>query len=227
MNNPIDFEQSQEQKLQLKRATLMSEQNAKGHLCPPKIEIKKMEEDKGSEEELHLDSSKEKNHEEESSTPEKKDYYEDDEDIYSPKDVTPSSISFIACLKRKEDMKRFEETNDCFILDFDPSESLKVLNLSLEGNDDDADLSVVAEKGPVPCRDYPHSRHLCLKFPFSTTPHESCCEMCFCYVCDLAAPCKYWTQPLARHCNADSSCCWNDRRNMQKVFGIAEESHWW
>lgn len=27
------------------------------------------------------------------------------------------------------------------------------------------------------CRDYPHSRHLCLKFPFHTTPHESYCEL--------------------------------------------------
>lgn len=29
----------------------------------------------------------------------------------------------------------------------------------------------------VACRDYPHSRHLCLKFPFNKTSHESHCDM--------------------------------------------------
>ncbi|CAL0305376.1 unnamed protein product [Lupinus luteus] len=193
----------------------MSEQNVE----------REMEEDKSAEEELHPHSPKEKNHEEESSTPEKEDYRESNELYnYSPKEVTPSSISNIACLKRKEDMKRFEETNDCFILDFDPFESLEVSKLYLNDNDVDADISVVAEKGSVPCRDYPHSRHLCINFPFSTTPHESFCEMCFCYICDLAAPCKYWTQPLDPHCNADSSDYWNEQRKMQKIIGIAEEA---
>lgn len=28
----------------------------------------------------------------------------------------------------------------------------------------------------IALRDYPHSRHLCLKFPFKTTPSESYCE---------------------------------------------------
>ncbi|CAL0319579.1 unnamed protein product [Lupinus luteus] len=121
-------------------------------------------------------------------------------------------------------MKRFEETDECFILDFDPFESLEVTKLSLDDNNDDADLSVVAEKGPVACRDYPHSRHLCLKFPFSTTPHQSCCEMCFCYVCDLSAPCKYWTQPLAPHCNADSNNYREEQRNMQLQKRLTDAS---
>lgn len=29
----------------------------------------------------------------------------------------------------------------------------------------------------VACRDYPHPRHLCAKFPFSSTQHESRCDM--------------------------------------------------
>ncbi|ERN00265.1 hypothetical protein AMTR_s00111p00146210 [Amborella trichopoda] len=37
------------------------------------------------------------------------------------------------------------------------------------------DLIVVGEKGPVACRDYPHPRHLCAKFPFNKTPHSLHC----------------------------------------------------
>ncbi|XP_061364069.1 RPM1 interacting protein 13-like [Gastrolobium bilobum] len=136
--------------------------------------------------------------------------------LSSPKEETP--IRNIVCLKRKEDMKRFEETEECFILEFDPSESLPLSKLSLDNknnhdDDDAADLSIVAEKGPVACRDYPHSRHMCLKFPFSSTPHESYCEMCYCYACDSAAPCKYWTQ----HCGADGGDYWKDQRDMKKL----------
>ncbi|XP_056162936.1 RPM1 interacting protein 13-like [Syzygium oleosum] len=50
------------------------------------------------------------------------------------------------------------------------------------------DLVVIAEKGQVVCRDFLHSRHLCQKFPLATTPHERYCELCYCYVCDSAAP---------------------------------------
>ncbi|KAJ1385021.1 hypothetical protein SESBI_42013 [Sesbania bispinosa] len=144
-------------------------------------------------------------------------------ELSSPKEETP--IRAVVCLKRKEDMKLFEETEDCFILDFDPSESLDLRKLSLDNkNNDEADLSIVAEKGQVACRDFPHSRHLCLKFPFTTTPHKRHCEMCYCYVCDSAAPCKYWTRPIVPHCDADSSYYWKEQRNVKKKFVAEEES---
>ncbi|KAE9587278.1 hypothetical protein Lalb_Chr23g0271971 [Lupinus albus] len=70
----------------------------------------------------------------------------------------------------------------------------------------------------VACRDFPHSRHLCSKFPFKTTPHVRHCEMCYCYVCDTSAPCMYWTL----HCNAENVGCWNDKRkNVKKQFPVA------
>ncbi|XP_048326263.1 RPM1 interacting protein 13 isoform X2 [Ziziphus jujuba] len=95
-----------------------------------------------------------------------------------------SPIRHILCLKRNDDLKRFEETEDCFILDFDPFEPPDISKVSVsspthDGVDVDADLAIVAVKGQVvvACRDYPHPRHLCQKFPFETTPHESCCEL--------------------------------------------------
>ncbi|KAF8412808.1 hypothetical protein HHK36_000778 [Tetracentron sinense] len=97
--------------------------------------------------------------------------------------------------KNALDMKVVED-EDCFILDFDPFESIdlsKKLNISMDDDNDASDLSVIAERGQVACRDYPHSRHLCVKFPFNRTSHESYCEQCYCYVCDSIAPCKYWT----------------------------------
>uniref|UniRef100_A0A2N9F925 DEAD-box RNA helicase Q domain-containing protein n=1 Tax=Fagus sylvatica TaxID=28930 RepID=A0A2N9F925_FAGSY len=81
----------------------------------------------------------------------------------------------IFCVKRDADIKRIEEIEDCFILDFDPFDSIDLSKLSI--TDAHSELSVVAEKGQVACRDYPHSRHLCLKFPFETTPHENYCKL--------------------------------------------------
>ncbi|TYH98008.1 hypothetical protein ES332_A12G280000v1 [Gossypium tomentosum] len=70
---------------------------------------------------------------------------------------------------------------DCFILDFNPFDSMDIAKLSITiqdaHDDDDDDLTVVAEKGKVACRDYPHSRHLCLQFPFDKTTHEKHCYL--------------------------------------------------
>ncbi|XP_058781411.1 RPM1 interacting protein 13-like [Vicia villosa] len=148
--------------------------------------------------------------------------------LSSPLAETP--IRPVVCLKRKEDVKRYEETEECFILDFDPFESIDLSKLSLENkkNDDDtSDISIVAEKGEVACRDYPHARHLCVKFPFTTTPHESSCEKCYCYVCDSVAPCKYWTRSSDKsdsppHCDANND--WEEERNEYKRL-TEEEAH--
>ncbi|WJX34420.1 hypothetical protein P8452_22538 [Trifolium repens] len=131
--------------------------------------------------------------------------------------IDESPIRVIACLKKIDDIKRFEETDDCFILGFDPTDTTPVDVSSKPHNkdaDDDDDLCVIAEKGKVALRDYPHSRHLCLKFPFKTTPGESYCDKCYCYVCDSAAPCKYWTD--ANHCYAESAGYWKDQGKVRR-----------
>ncbi|KAK9007981.1 hypothetical protein V6N11_074890 [Hibiscus sabdariffa] len=76
------------------------------------------------------------------------------------------------CLKKNTDL----DMEDCFILDSNPFDSVDIAKLSITIDDDD-DLSVVAEKGKVACRDYPHSRHLCVRFPFDKTPHEKHCVL--------------------------------------------------
>ncbi|VVA11399.1 PREDICTED: RPM1 interacting [Prunus dulcis] len=138
-----------------------------------------------------------------------------------------SPIRHILCVKNKVDVKQFEEVDDCFILDFDPFEPIQLSKLSVSDNfaghnaPESPDVAVVAEKGQVACRDYPHSRHLCLKFPFETTPHESYCELCYCYVCDSAAPCVLWK--LA-HCHASEHIGdWKSRRYLRKQQAAAKK----
>ncbi|KAM0043301.1 hypothetical protein Hdeb2414_s0010g00339661 [Helianthus debilis subsp. tardiflorus] len=77
-------------------------------------------------------------------------------------DGTPHRPIF--CLKRKFAIKEFDDKEDCFILDFNPEED----DLDLSGIEKGClnnvqvspDVFLVAEKGKVACRDYPHSRHL-------------------------------------------------------------------
>ncbi|XP_022738432.1 uncharacterized protein LOC111291110 [Durio zibethinus] len=123
-----------------------------------------------------------------------------------------SPLRPIFCLKKNVDMKRIEEMEDCFILEFNPFDSVDIATK----DSDDVDISVVAEKGQVACRDYPHSRHLCLQYPFDTTTHERHCDLCYCYVCDSAAPCECWMT----HCHASEHVeDWKSQRNLriQKV----------
>ncbi|RWR87407.1 hypothetical protein CKAN_01634800 [Cinnamomum micranthum f. kanehirae] len=91
------------------------------------------------------------------------------EDDRSP--LKPSSI-----VKIEKDEKNMEDL-DCIILDFDPFENIDLSKkLSIEDKPSADDISIIFERGRVACRDYPHSRHLCAKFPFDKTPHESFCE---------------------------------------------------
>ncbi|CAN4085618.1 unnamed protein product [Withania somnifera] len=119
-------------------------------------------------------------------------------DLSSSDEETP--LRPIFCLKKRELLKEFEDKEECFILDFDPYESVDIFKLSVSNNQDSHDLSVVAEKGQVACRDFPHPRHACARHPFEKTLHQNYCEMCYCYVCDVSAPCYFWTggiQPIA------------------------------
>ncbi|KVI07529.1 uncharacterized protein LOC112510356 [Cynara cardunculus var. scolymus] len=136
-------------------------------------------------------------------------------------DDDDSPLRPIFCLKRKSAIKEFEEKEDCFILDFDPEEdSFDLSKISPEKGQhnnpqDSPDISLLAERGQVACRDYPHSRHLCVNNPFENTPHESYCKLCYCYVCDVAAPCKSWSG-VGGHCHAIDTEGWNFVRNCVK-----------
>ncbi|KAF3598436.1 hypothetical protein F2Q69_00034240 [Brassica cretica] len=61
-------------------------------------------------------------------------------------DDTP--LTGIFCLKQRQDMKIFEEKEDCFILDFDPNDSFDSEKLSSSENpESDDDVAIVHEKG--------------------------------------------------------------------------------
>ncbi|XP_068651458.1 RPM1 interacting protein 13-like [Aristolochia californica] len=117
--------------------------------------------------------------------------------------------------ERKSGMKGVKDMEelDCVILDFNPFDTA-YLSKKLSVDEPDQDLSVIAERGQVACRDYPHPRQHCVKFSFSRTPHESYCEQCYCYVCDIKAPCKDWKGSEPEHCHASE----NDRewKNLRR-----------
>ncbi|XP_020259913.1 uncharacterized protein LOC109836429 isoform X2 [Asparagus officinalis] len=76
----------------------------------------------------------------------------------------------------------------------------------------------------VACRDFPHSRHLCANFPFSTTSHEKHCNLCHCFVCDSPAPCNYWGNGISfsDHCHAtDKDETWRLKRKQFKKTSTA------
>ncbi|BAT12176.1 RPM1 interacting protein 13 [Oryza sativa Japonica Group] len=108
--------------------------------------------------------------------------------------------------------RRLDE--DCCILSADPlSPDVVAATAAAAANDD---VAVVAERGKVACRDYPHPRSACAKFPFGTTPHDDHCEQCFCYVCDVPAPCSSWKGEKG-HCHAsDKDKKWKVKRTARQ-----------
>uniref|UniRef100_A0A7N0T7D0 Uncharacterized protein n=1 Tax=Kalanchoe fedtschenkoi TaxID=63787 RepID=A0A7N0T7D0_KALFE len=109
-----------------------------------------------------------------------------------------------------------DDDDDCVILDGDPDKMVSVEDDQDNGSDE---LVVVGEKGQVACRDYPHPRHLCVKYPFSSTLHKFHCELCHCYVCDIVAPCNIWGNGMniGDHCHAtDKQDLWKiERKNFK------------
>ncbi|XP_022844539.1 uncharacterized protein LOC111367738 isoform X2 [Olea europaea var. sylvestris] len=96
----------------------------------------------------------------------------------SQKNGTP--LRSIVCVRNREHIKNFEKTEECFILEFDPNDAFDISKISASENTESGyspDLHVLAEKGQVACRDYPHSRHNCVKYSFEKTPHISYCEL--------------------------------------------------
>ncbi|CAN6308088.1 unnamed protein product [Urochloa humidicola] len=112
------------------------------------------------------------------------------------------------------------DDDDCIILDGDPDKPVAVVKE--EGSRRDAtedELQIVAEKGELACRDFPHPRHLCATLLFSTSSHASHCSMCHCYVCDSPAPCAFWGNGTTRtdHCHAtDKDAKWKKLRQSSK-----------
>ncbi|XP_022771355.1 uncharacterized protein LOC111314357 isoform X1 [Durio zibethinus] len=94
-----------------------------------------------------------------------------------------------------------ENDDDCVVLEGDPNKALSNVNDPQEDSDE---LLIVGQKGQIACRDFPHPRHDCAKFPFSSTSHEQHCELCHCFVCDMRAPCCYWGSGVSNvdHCHA-------------------------
>ncbi|KAI4378587.1 hypothetical protein MLD38_016047 [Melastoma candidum] len=129
---------------------------------------------------------------------------------------------------RKRKMGDSGSDDDCLVLDGDPEKLVSVP--CNQGNGDESeveDLVVVGETGQVACRDYPHSRHDCIKFPFNTTPHVEHCDLCHCYVCDSPAPCIYWGTGVSNsdHCHGtDKDGDWKVRRKEFKLGKSADQN---
>ncbi|CAL9124842.1 unnamed protein product [Musa textilis] len=112
------------------------------------------------------------------------------------------------------------DDDDCVVLDSDPDKPVSVVDdKGGEIGDRGDDLLIVAEKGQFACRDYPHPRHLCAHFPFSSSPHEKFCDLCHCYVCDSPAPCTCWGigDKSTDHCHStDKEERWKYQRQCFK-----------
>uniref|UniRef100_A0A453L772 RRM domain-containing protein n=4 Tax=Aegilops tauschii subsp. strangulata TaxID=200361 RepID=A0A453L772_AEGTS len=172
-----------------------------------------------------------------------------DEDEGSPRrSVSPGSLGWVALRgdspppvpvpRRKKGKSRGvrarkdndDNDDDCVILDGDPDGPAVVACAKGRGAGDGAsdEVEIVAVKGKIACKDFPHPRHLCSELPFSTTPHPKHCKMCYCYVCDAPAPCKQWGKGLLNggHCHAtDKDTKWVTlRQSFKRNFEPGEEA---
>ncbi|XP_020677813.1 uncharacterized protein LOC110096283 isoform X2 [Dendrobium catenatum] len=128
-------------------------------------------------------------------------------------------LSSRSSMKKPSPLQK-ECDEDCLILDGDPDKVVSMVDGQSESVDGCAELLIVGEKGHLACRDYPHPRHLCVTYPFSSTPHEKHCKLCHCYVCDSLAPCIYWGYGLSTtdHCHAsEKEQDWKSLRNYFKL----------
>ncbi|CAM8898973.1 unnamed protein product [Rhodiola kirilowii] len=144
----------------------------------------------------------------------------DRQEVYNPQQSVKKSMSSPAG-KKVQDWD--DDDDDCVILDGDPDKMVSVEENQDDGSDE---LVVVGEKGQIACRDYPHARHLCVKYPFSSTVHNFHCEQCHCYVCDVIAPCNLWGTGMSDmdHCHAtDKHEVWKtERKNfmLKRCFSL-------
>ncbi|KAF7018986.1 hypothetical protein CFC21_032218 [Triticum aestivum] len=137
-------------------------------------------------------------------------------------DGGPTGGSNLALVKKGKCDGEEEEDGDCVVLDSDPDGPVAIVKQEGSSGFDGSldELLVVAEKGQVACRDFPHSRHLCSSLPFGTTSHVRHCTMCYCFVCDVPAPCKYWGKGLSTddHCHGtDDEMSWKILRQTFRL----------
>ncbi|KZV45260.1 hypothetical protein F511_10037 [Dorcoceras hygrometricum] len=140
------------------------------------------------------------------------------DDFCPSPDEKDTPLRPIFCLKNRGQLKEIERKEECFIVEFDLKDELNILKVWIYEEIDDAaspDVRVVAEKGQIACRDYPHPRHACAEHPFVMTPHDTYCKLCYCYVCDSSAPCKMWSGSSG-HCHAFDNEAWNHLRRSKR-----------
>ncbi|CAL1404383.1 unnamed protein product [Linum trigynum] len=144
----------------------------------------------------------------------------------SDSERTPARTVFCLNVKNDIDVRKFDAMEDCFILDFDPYDQ-PAADRKVEIVGPETEIALISEKGQVACRDYPHARHLCAKFPFERTPHQKYCSLCYCYVCDTAAPCALWEVGTSQHCHAMGQvAAWQverDRMRTRRCLGLASK----
>ncbi|XP_020578952.1 uncharacterized protein LOC110023734 isoform X2 [Phalaenopsis equestris] len=92
-------------------------------------------------------------------------------------DVVVADEDSKSSFMKKPSSLQMESDEDCLILDCDPDKVMSVVDGEGESVAGCADLLIVGEKGHLACRDFPHPRHLCASFPFSSTPHEKHCKL--------------------------------------------------
>ncbi|CAM0953738.1 unnamed protein product [Alopecurus aequalis] len=111
-----------------------------------------------------------------------------------------------------------DDDDDCVVLDCDPHRPAAVTG---DGASDE--VEIVAVKGEIACKDFPHLRNVCSEFPFGSTSRVKHCSMCYCFVCDAPAPCKYWGKGLLKddHCHAtDKETKWKILRQAFKCKNL-------
>ncbi|XP_051197481.1 uncharacterized protein [Lolium perenne] len=132
---------------------------------------------------------------------------------------SPSSPIDVDEIEMWTPRQKIRVDEDCCILSADPLAADKPRPVVVPAAAGDDDLAVLAERGQVACRDFPHARHACAKYPFARTPHHSHCEQCYCFVCDIAAPCATWKgHANYGHCHAsDKDKFWMTMRGVARA----------
>ncbi|KAI5003827.1 hypothetical protein ZWY2020_030987, partial [Hordeum vulgare] len=123
------------------------------------------------------------------------------------------------------------------VLDGDPDKPVPVAGAKWRSRGYGAlgEVEIVAVKGKIACKDFPHSRHSCsnLRCPSTSLLTRSNADgkysskqfslPCYCFVCDAPAPCKYWGKGLLNddHCHGtDKETKWKTLRQTFKCKSV-------
>ncbi|GFP82985.1 hypothetical protein PHJA_000441600 [Phtheirospermum japonicum] len=121
----------------------------------------------------------------------------------------------------KPSSKVVDDDDDCVILDGDPDKPVVAAAVNCGvgyfwSHTSERHVFAVADHFKL---DFPHARHLCVKFLFASSPHATHCSQCHCYVCDSLAPCSHWGTGVSSidHCHAtDKDEYWKTERKRIK-----------